>query len=158
MDSVWLSVFIDDECIRARIRSQIFSSSVKLNSSSQSAFSGRVEGDCFVLIIVKILEITPFKDIWRYNTSSIFLIGKKGKLENCLWIKFHILKYENKLSVNFFFLKLCKGYKLLSMYSWPTVTRPCSLQKLKDSYIKEGGNYILRKNRHNSPRLFKAQC
>lgn len=129
-------------------------------ASSQSAFSVRIEGDSFVLIIVKILEITPFKDIWRYNTSSIFLIGKKGKLENCLRIKFHILKYLNKweLGRSNFSLNCVKDAKLLSMYSWPTVARPCSIQMLKAPYIKEGGNDILQKNRRYSPRLFKAQC
>ncbi len=96
----WMRVclaFMDDECIRARIRSHLFSSNIKFNSSSQSAFSGCIEGDCFVLIIVYIFEITPFKDLYRSKiSSSIFLFGKKGKLENCLPIKFRIWKYLNK--------------------------------------------------------------
>ncbi len=141
----WMRVclaFMDDECIRARIRSQVFSSSIKFNSYTQSAFSGHIEGDSFVLIIVYILEIIPFKDVYRsQNIINIFLFGKKGKLENCLQIKFCIWKYLNKLELgkSIFSRSCVNDAKLLAMYSWPTVAKPCSLQMLKAPSITEGG-------------------
>ncbi len=139
---------MDDECIRARIRSHVFSSSLKFNSSSQSAFSGRIEGDCFVLIIEYIFEIATFNDVYRSKiSSSIFLFGKKGKLENCLPIKLRIWKYLNKweLGKSNLSLSCVKDAKLLAMYSWLTVAKPCSLQMLKAPSIKEGGKEILQK-------------